>query len=53
MEKLMKDFGDKVVQSGKFQGATFKSLNEEQLQKLAKRCPGEPELGKFAKAGYF
>ena len=50
MDKLLADYGDKVVQSGKLQGAAFKALTEEQLQKLAKRCPGEPELSKFAKA---
>ena len=50
MNKLMADYGDKVVQSGKLQGAAFKSLSEDQLHKLAKRCPGDPDLAKFAKA---
>ena len=50
MQSLLEQHGDRTVVGGALSGSLFKSLTEEQLRRVAKRYPTDPNLQKFAKA---
>ena len=49
MEKLLGMRGGEVVQNGKCKGTKYRDLDEAAVNRLAKKSPGEPELGKYCR----
>ena len=41
--------GAEVVQNGKSKGTKYRDLDEASVNRLAKKSPGEPELGKYCR----
>ena len=49
MKRLLEMKGGEVVQNGKSKGIRYRDLDEASVNRLAKKSPGEPELGKYCR----